>query len=125
MRLPRPVIPLLLAAALLGGWEWAVRSGRADELFFPSPLHVLEWAWQGLLSGELLSATWVTVRRLALGFLIGAVLGVPLGAFCARVRWINDSLGLVAVCRRCLRSAGCRWPSSGSVLRSRRWSSWS
>ena len=57
MRLPRPVIPLLLAAALLGGWEWAVRSGRADELFFPSPLHVLEWAWQGLLSGELLSAT--------------------------------------------------------------------
>jgi hypothetical protein len=115
MRLPRPVIPLLLAAALLGGWEWAVRSGRADELFFPSPLHVLEWAWQGLLSGELLSATWVTVRRLALGFLIGAAFD---GSMTPSV-WSRSGS------RRCPRSAGCRWPSSGSVLRSRRWSSWS
>jgi NitT/TauT family transport system permease protein len=74
-----------------------VRSGRADELFFPAPSHVLEWCWQGLLSGELLSATWVTVRRLACGFLIGAAIGVPLGALCARVRWVNDSLGVLAL----------------------------
>ena len=97
MSLPRPVIPTVLALLLLGGWEWSVRSGRADELFFPAPSHVLDWCWDGLLNGELLSATWVTVRRLALGFLIGVVLGIPLGALCARVRWINDTLGVIAL----------------------------
>lgn len=97
MSLPRPVIPTVLALLLLGGWEWSVRSGRADELFFPAPSHVLAWCWDGLLNGELLSATLVTVRRLALGFLIGVVLGIPLGALCARVRWINDTLGVIAL----------------------------
>ncbi|MDP5019942.1 MAG: hypothetical protein NWP71_04435, partial [Opitutales bacterium] len=79
-QLPRPVIPTLVALSLLGGWEWYVRSGRVSEVLFPAPSHVLEWFWEALLSGELLAATWVTMRRLITGFAIGAALGVPLGA---------------------------------------------
>jgi ABC-type nitrate/sulfonate/bicarbonate transport system permease component len=77
-KLPRPVIPTLVAILLLGGWEWYVRSGRVSEVLVPAPTHVLQWFWESLLSGELLSATWVTMRRLIIGFAIGAALGVPL-----------------------------------------------
>ena len=79
-KLPRPVIPTLVALFILGGWEWFVRSGRVSEVLFPAPSHVLQWFWDSLLSGELLAATWVTMRRLIIGFAIGAALGVPLGA---------------------------------------------
>jgi NitT/TauT family transport system permease protein len=96
-KLPRPVIPTLVAILLLGGWEWYVRSGRVSEVLFPAPSHVLQWFWDSLLSGELLAATWVTMRRLIIGFAIGAALGVPLGALCARVRWVRDTLGVLAL----------------------------
>ena len=96
-KLPRPVIPTFVAILLLGGWEWYVRSGRVSEVLFPAPTHVLQWFWESLLSGELLAATWVTMRRLIIGFAIGAALGVPLGALCARVRWVRDTLGVLAL----------------------------
>ena len=96
-KLPRPVIPTLIAVLFLGGWEWFVRTGHVNEVLVPAPSHILKWFWEALLSGELLSATWVTMRRLIIGFAIGAALGVPLGALCARVRWIRDTLGVLAL----------------------------
>ena len=96
-RLPRFVIPTLVALLALGGWEWYVRSGRVSEVLVPAPTHIVQWFAESLLSGELLAATWVTMRRLIIGFAIGAALGVPLGALCARVRWVRDTLGVLAL----------------------------
>jgi ABC-type nitrate/sulfonate/bicarbonate transport system permease component len=42
-KLPRPVIPTFIALLLLGGWEWMVRSGNANEVLIPAPSHILEW----------------------------------------------------------------------------------
>ena len=75
-KLPRPVIPTLIAVLALGGWEWFVRAGHVNDVLVPAPSHILLWFWEALLSGELLSATWVTMRRLVIGFAIGAALGV-------------------------------------------------
>ena len=97
MKLSRPVIPTLLAVAFLGVWEWYVRAGHVNEVLVPAPSHIFKWFYESLTNGELLSATWVTMRRLMIGFAIGAALGVPLGALCARVRWIRDTLGVLAL----------------------------
>ena len=97
MKLHRAVIPTLVALVFLGGWEWFVRAGKVSEVLMPPPSHILKWFWESLLNGELLSATWVTIRRLIIGFAIGAVLGVPLGALCARIRWVRDTLGVLAL----------------------------
>ncbi len=97
MKLPRPVIPTLFAITFLGVWEWYVRTGHVNEVLVPSPSHIFKWFYESLANGELLSATWVTMRRLMIGFAIGAALGVPLGALCARVRWIRDTLGVLAL----------------------------
>jgi ABC-type nitrate/sulfonate/bicarbonate transport system permease component len=78
MKLPRPVIPTLLAITFLGVWEWYVRTGHVNEVLVPSPSHIFKWFYESLVNGELLSATWVTMRRLMIGFAIGAALGVPL-----------------------------------------------
>ena len=97
MKLSRPVIPTLLAIAFLGGWEWFVCVGHVNEVLVPAPSHIFKWFYESLTNGELLSATWVTMRRLMIGFAIGAALGVPLGALCARVRWVRDTLGVLAL----------------------------
>jgi len=97
MKLPRFVIPTLVAVIFLGGWEWFVRAEHVNDVLVPAPSQILKWFWDSLLNGELLSATWVTMRRLIIGFAIGAALGVPLGALCARVRWIRDTLGVLAL----------------------------
>ena len=111
-KLPRPVIPTLVALFILGGWEWFVRSGQANELFVPAPSQIVEWFWWALFDeasfksgqyyvalkkGVLLPITWVTVRRLVIGFAIGAAVGIPLGALCARVRWVRDTVGVLAL----------------------------
>ncbi|NBX02199.1 ABC transporter permease [bacterium] len=97
MKLHRSVIPTLLALLFIGGWEWFVRVGHVNEVLVPAPSHILSWFWESLRNGEILSATLVTMRRLLIGFAIGAALGIPLGALCARVRWIRDTLGVLAL----------------------------
>lgn len=97
MKLARPVIPTILGIVFLAAWEWFVRTGHVNEVLVPAPSHIFKWFYESLTTGELLSATWVTMRRLMIGFAIGAALGVPLGALCARVRWIRDTLGVLAL----------------------------
>jgi ABC-type nitrate/sulfonate/bicarbonate transport system permease component len=57
MKLPRPVIPTLLAVIFFGGWEWIVRVGHVNEVLVPAPSHIFKWFYESLTSGELLSAT--------------------------------------------------------------------
>jgi NitT/TauT family transport system permease protein len=112
MKLPRFVIPTFIALAALGGWEWFVRAGHVNDVLVPAPSHILQWFWWALFDkasfesgqylaaiqkGELLPATWVTMRRLIIGFAIGAAIGIPLGALCARVRWVRDTFGVLAL----------------------------
>jgi NitT/TauT family transport system permease protein len=97
MKLPRPVIPTLVALAFFGGWEWVVSSGRVNDVLVPAPSQILHWFWESLKSGELLTATWVTMCRLIIGFAIGVALGVPLGALSAQVRWVRDTIGVLAL----------------------------
>lgn len=123
MKTPRALVPVVIGLLILVGWEWFVRSGRVDDVLVPAPTQIGEWFWSALRDGSLASATWVTMRRLMLGFAIGAAIGIPVGALCARSSLARDTIGILSsASRRFLPSAGCPWRSSPSA-RTRRPSS--
>ena len=66
------VLPLVL---------WCVLSyGKfITPLILPTPQKVLEGAWRLKESGALWDDTWISVTRIGIGFLLSAVLAIPLG----------------------------------------------
>ncbi len=79
----RYILPLLLAAAILGYWEWSVWYHATPPYKLPSPSGVItalvrDW-------GVLSTSMWVTLQTTLLGMLLafvgGVALGVVLGMF--------------------------------------------
>jgi NitT/TauT family transport system permease protein len=93
----RALVPVLALAVFLASWEFLVRHFAPGSPFLPTPSAIGRWFWEALLDGSLVSATFVTLKRLGVGFLLGAVIGIPLGALCARVRVVRDTLGMLAL----------------------------
>jgi len=92
------IIPaILIFAALLAGWEvFAAKSGSSAVLL-PPPSAVWDYFLRALKSGELLEASLVTMRRLALGYFIGIAAGIPLGMLTARFKLAQHTLGVIAL----------------------------
>ncbi len=65
--------------ALLAIWELLSRTGLADPRFIPPPSVILRTLGAMIASGELLFHIGVSVRRVLLGFLLGAVPAVAAG----------------------------------------------
>jgi NitT/TauT family transport system permease protein len=82
---------------LLVIWELCVRAKLWPKVLLPSPFKVASYIAASAADGTLLSASWVTLQRLLLGYVAGVVLGVPLGLVCARSRFAQDTLGLLAL----------------------------
>jgi NitT/TauT family transport system permease protein len=70
---------LVALAGLVAGWELLARAGWVPALFLPSPLAVLRELGEMAASGELLVHLGASLRRLVLGFGLGAVAGVAVG----------------------------------------------
>ena len=66
-------------------------------LLLPDPLTVWDYFRGAIQSGILIQATAVTLRRLVSGYAIGIILGLPLGLLTARFRFIEDTLGVLAL----------------------------
>lgn len=79
MRAQAKIISFFSPVLLLVLWEMMARAGLVDIRVFSSPSLILKTFLPVLFSGELLYHTWVSVRRIILGFLAGAVPGVILG----------------------------------------------
>ena len=82
---------LVLPVAALVAWDVVAHQGTAHAYVFVPLEQVAVAAWQGLLSGDLLSGWLASLVRTAIGFAIGATLGVALGAVMATWR-IADAL---------------------------------
>jgi NitT/TauT family transport system permease protein len=93
----RPLIATLFFVGLLGIWEWLVRAEIWSHVLVPSPIEVVQYYVSAIRDGTLISASWVTIKRLFLGYLVGLVLGLPLGLLNARFKVFEDTLGLVAL----------------------------
>ncbi|MDO5640831.1 MAG: ABC transporter permease [Paracoccus sp. (in: a-proteobacteria)] len=67
--------PLLLLLL----WELSSRLGVIDRRFFPAPSAIAETAWRMIVSFELFVHIGATLRRVAVGYAMGAIPGVVLG----------------------------------------------
>ncbi len=88
---------LLFFAALGFLWELLVRTRLWSPVLVPSPLSVARYLWEAAGDGTLAGAIVVTIKRLALGYTVGLLLGLPLGLLTARFQVLEDTLGLLAL----------------------------
>ncbi|HEY0218322.1 MAG TPA: ABC transporter permease [Afipia sp.] len=72
-------VGMLTPLALLIIWELAARAGLIDVRFFPPPSRIAHQIGVLFESGELVSNTLASLRRLALGMLLGGIPALLLG----------------------------------------------
>lgn len=73
------ILSVLSPIVLLAIWEAAALFGRIDTRFFPSPSEVFRAAGAMLQTGELWADLSISLIRIGVGFLIGAVPGILIG----------------------------------------------
>lgn len=84
-------------------WEITSKSGVFPSISFPPLLipndpggvTVLQTLFNGILNGQILEATGLTLVRLLIGFLIAISLGLFLGYLIARYKLVDDTLGFL------------------------------
>ena len=93
----RVVVSVLFFAGLLVIWQAFVWSGRWSTVLLPAPAGVGRFLWRSALDGTLAGATFVTMRRLIIGYAIGMAIGLPAGFVTARFRTASDTVGTLAL----------------------------
>jgi NitT/TauT family transport system permease protein len=93
----RWLIALLFFVGLLAVWEALVRAEIWSRVLVPSPLDVALYFVSAIRDETLLHAAGVTLKRLLLGYAVGVVLGLPLGLLNARFKFLQDTVGLLAL----------------------------
>lgn len=84
-RAPRPLLAhhsgwvLTTLSVVVGVVVWALASRALDSPLFPSPLRIAQALIESIGNGMLLADIAVSVRRIAIGFVLGCLVGVPLG----------------------------------------------
>lgn len=93
-RLPLRSIAVSVALFVLAAvaWEIVARAGVFPPKLFPSLEAIAAALWRILENGTLLASVVATLVRLALGFLLAAVVGVALGILMGRHGWAEDLL---------------------------------
>lgn len=74
------------------GWAALSASGWIDPVFMPGPLQVLQRFWRWLVQDDLLGDTTISVYRVTAGFVISAVLALPIGLLIGAYRPIEALL---------------------------------
>lgn len=86
------LIRLTAAVMLLLVWQLVARTFFEPQ-FFPAPTDVAVAAWRMVLDGSLLEGSFVSLARILGGFLIGCVLGVPIGLLMGSFERVSTFVG--------------------------------
>ncbi len=78
----------LSVAVILGLWQYG-SSQAIIPLLFPSPMSTLRTAQKLFEEGRLVNDIVASLRRIAIGFTLGCVLGVALGMLMGSFRWVR------------------------------------
>jgi NitT/TauT family transport system permease protein len=93
----RTLFAILFFVALAAIWDALVRAAFWSPILLPSPEDVGRYLVHGFQDGTLLSAAGVTLRRLLIGYAIGLAIGLPLGLLTASSKFIEDTIGVLAL----------------------------
>ncbi len=83
------VLRVVAPISLLLLWELAVRVHLLDARFFPAPSAIVGTFGAYVASGEIWRDGWMTLQRIAIGFVIGAVPGTLLGLAMGMNRFVR------------------------------------
>ena len=78
-------------------WDAAFRAKIWSPVLLPSPWQVAIYLKDTAVDGTLLKATVITMRRLLVGYVIGLIVGLPLGLLTARWKLFGDTIGTMAL----------------------------
>ena len=93
----RALLATLFFLVLIAVWHFLVKAGVYSPVLLPSPQSVGEYLLAAARDGTLLQATGVTVRRLLIGYFIGILIGLPLGLFTSAFKFVEDTIGVMAL----------------------------
>ena len=93
----RTLVAFTFFASLIVIWQLLVNAQIWSPVLLPPPLDVGRYLVHAISDGSLLVGTWITLKRLLLGYFIGCVLGLPLGLATARSTYLSDTLGVLAL----------------------------
>ena len=85
-------LAILSPFTVLVVWQLASNLGLIDQRYVPSPVSIAKAGWDLALSGELWRHVGATLRRLAIGFVLGAAPGVLIGTIMGLNRWVRAVL---------------------------------
>jgi len=88
---------LLFFGLLIGVWELLYRAEIWSPVLVPSPWSVASFLGSSLLDGSLAESSFVTLKRLLMGYCFGVLIGLPLGLLTARFKLLADTLGLISL----------------------------
>jgi NitT/TauT family transport system permease protein len=86
------LLSIVSPIALLVLWQLLSWGGVLDPRFVPSPIGIGAAAYELIRDGELLHHIWVSLLRVAAGFLIGAVPGMAIGLAMGISRWARAAI---------------------------------
>lgn len=93
----RLAIQLGIVALLLGIWQALTALKIWSPLLLPPPADVWSALARGVQDQTLIFATVASLQRLAIGYGISLAIGVPLGLLLGRVRWLDETVGPLAL----------------------------
>jgi len=85
-------LAVLSPLAVLALWQLASDMGWTNQRYVPSPLTIAQAGWDLALSGRLALDIGASLRRLVVGFVLGAVPGVILGMVMGLNRWVRATI---------------------------------
>jgi len=86
------ILTIASPVAALMLWQMVSDAGYIDQRYVPSPRSIAAAGWELALSGELATDIGASLRRLVIGFVLGAVPGVLIGMVMGLNRWVRAVL---------------------------------
>ena len=93
----RSLVIVMFFGGLVVLWQVLVSAGLWSPVLLPPRADVARYLWRAIMDGSLAEASWITMKRLMLGYVAGCVLGLPLGLATARSRYLRDTVGVLAL----------------------------
>ncbi|MFT4001517.1 MAG: ABC transporter permease [Rhizobium sp.] len=87
------VCGLLLAAALVGLWQWVADHRLVSPVFLPGPDRAWAALIKGFSTGDLMEKLLATIERMFWGWLVASLVGIVLGAAIGISASLRDFLG--------------------------------